>query len=155
MSLYCIMSIITASVPVEISQGVSIQLQQSQVSYFQFEVPVEGVSITLSGSQGRMVLYGSYNSPNPSSALHEYSLENSGDIYIEPSASVIQKRQILQSNATLYASVEGLEAYNDFVMWSTKGDITISKKEICINDVNIINRNVVPIIPILTYTFTS
>lgn len=123
----------SASVAVDINQPVNIRLGRQQVSYFRFEVPSEGLSITLRGLQGQMVLYASLKTKNPSSALHEYTIENNGEIYIGQSRTDIihrlQKREVVlpstqSTNVTIYISVEGIESENNFFVWGSEGDIT-------------------------------
>ena len=123
-----------ATVPVEINQALNIRLSKHQVSYFKFEVPSEGISITLRGLRGQVMLFASYRTRNPNSALHDYAIKNDGEIYIGSSRTHgrtrFQRGEVVlssQSNATLYASVEGTGLDNDFIVWSSKGDRVRSK----------------------------
>ena len=123
-----------ATVPVDIGQILTIGLTEGQQSFFEFDIPKEGVTISLRRQEGRMTLFASDKIQNPNSAFYDYRIDNEGEIYIDSLSLFLNKYQKRQSseallNLTLYVSVEGTgtDEINNFQLWTSKGDTIISK----------------------------
>ena len=114
-----------------------------------FPLPVEGVTVRLCVSHGKLVLYASVSSTSPNSAVYDWMSEigiGCDDIFIDPrdvendnigsngnsnrfNTNIgRRKRQALNStmdeyvDLTLYVSIEGVEETNSFVFQTTTGD---------------------------------
>lgn len=117
-----------------------------------FPLPVEGVTVRLCVSRGKLVLYASVSSTSPNSAVYDWMSEigiGCDDIFIDPrdvgndnigsndnsnrvnTNNGRRKRQALNStmdeyvDLTLYVSIEGVEETNSFVFQTTTGDTSI------------------------------
>lgn len=111
-----------------IAKDVGIQLQGSlehggKIRY-EFEMPLEGMTVNLCVSEGQVHLYSSFLLPNPNSALYDYkckahAVDNSlcDDVFIpKNSASTTQK---------VYTSLEGIgEHMSDYLLLTLIGDQT-------------------------------
>ena len=110
-------------------------LDGGELSFFQFQLPAEGMTIQLQVQQGRTVLYASSRIRNPSAALYDVRLEtdSTADVYLDPSdfetpneqgLQSLQKRQITDmfTNITLYVTIEGIQSTNFFTLETTFGD---------------------------------
>ena len=110
-------------------------LDGGELSFFQFQLPAEGMTIQLQVQQGRTVLYASNRIRNPSAALYDVRLEtdSTADVYLDPSdfetpdeqgLQSLQKRQITDmfTNITLYVTIEGIQSTNFFTLETTFGD---------------------------------
>ena len=135
-------------VAVEEDIQVSEQLQGS-VSYFQYELPDEGMTLRLNVAAGRVVLYASTRVQNPNSALYDLRLETESteDIFISPRdfveegegggdtdssmAGVGRRRINLEERERdvmmIFVTVEGLEQSNSYVLETTLGDTSTSE----------------------------
>ena len=117
-----------------------------------FPLPVEGVTIRLCVSRGKIVFYASVSETSPNSAVYDWMSEigiGCDDIFIDPrnvendnigsndNSNQVDanngrgKRQTLNStmdeyfDLTLYVSIEGAEETNSFVLQTTTGDTSI------------------------------
>ena len=133
-----------------------------------FPLPVEGVTIRLCVSHGKIVFYASVSSISPNSAVHDWMSEigiGCGDIFIDPrnfendnsgsndnsnQNNGRRKRQTLNStmdeyvNLTLYVSIEGAEETNSFVLQTTTGNTsTPGKQPFYMNFVHITHYKIV------------
>ena len=119
----------TVPAPVDIEQTISDILDGGEVSFFEYLLPVEGMTIALEVEEGgSTALYASSQLMNPSSAFYDYMIETDSfaDVYIDPSAfgtSGVVKRE----TTTIYVSIEGLGERNSFSLETTVGDTTRCK----------------------------
>lgn len=108
------------------------------VSYFQYQLPDEGMTLRLNVAEGRIILYGSTKIQNPNSALYEIRLETESneDVFISPADivsddGIIVKRSRArreQSNLTMiYITIEGLHNNNSYILETTFGDTSTCK----------------------------
>ena len=113
---------------------VSTQLRGT-VSYFQYELPEEGMTLRLNVEKGRVVLYASSKIPNPNSAFYDFSLEtdSSEDVYLSPEDFLaggggerLGRSQAEtdedKSRTMIFITIEGLEEDNSYVLETTFGD---------------------------------
>ena len=131
-------SVVPAAVHIEEDIAISTQLLGT-VSYFQYDLPEEGITIRLNVTKGRVVLYASSRITIPNSAFHDIRLEthSSADVFISPEdlqkshrpMSVGRKRRCAEGEgersctvSSLYVSVEGLQRNNSYVLETTYGD---------------------------------
>lgn len=129
----------------QIAQLLNIEIGESQVSFFEFELPNEGMTISLRRQTGRMMLYASSKVQNPSSAFYEYRIQNEGEVYIDPYRLFFNKFQKRETtgivlNTTLYVSVEGGDTSNKFQIRTSLGN-TINCK-CCVLIMAVRNRGV-------------
>ena len=120
------------------------------VSYFQYELPDEGMTLRLNVAAGRVVLYASARVQNPNSALYDVRLETESneDVFLSPSdlqtgggllgGSVVgagKRRRDSEDSGEegdlavtmIYVTVEGLEKNNSYVLETTFGDTSTSE----------------------------
>lgn len=133
---------VPARVFVEEMIEVSTQLL-GRVSYFQYELPEEGMTLRLNVAAGRVVLYASTRIPNPNSALYDIRIETDSteDVFVSPEDLVqndgvirVGRRKRLegggQGNSTstmIYISIEGLRDNNSYILETTFGDTSTCK----------------------------
>lgn len=133
-----------ARVFVEDMVEVSTQLLGS-VSYFQYELPEEGMTLRLNVAAGRVILYASTRIPNPNSALYDIRIEtdSTDDVFVTPEDLLqndgfigVGRRKRLegeggrQRNSTgimIYVSIEGLRGNNSYILETTFGDTSTCK----------------------------
>ena len=123
----------TAPAISDAGQVVSSQLGQGQVSFFQFSLPEEGMTLRIDMTSGSVVMYGSSRIRNPNEAFHDFRLTNRNpEIFLHTgffhrSNSPIGKRQAPITNITnitIFISIEGQSAVNNFTLNTTIGDTT-------------------------------
>ncbi|CAI7989860.1 Heat shock factor protein 1 [Geodia barretti] len=127
-----------ASVFIEEDVMVATQLLGT-VSYFQYELPDEGLTLRLNVAAGRVVLYASTRIRNPNSAVYDIRLETDAteDVFVSPDDLIMtgvgtaiegrRKRNIEKGErdsavVMIFVTVEGLEKNNSFILESTFGD---------------------------------
>ena len=104
-----------------------------EVSFFQYQLPTQGMTVHLDVQEGSVVLYASSTIQNPNEALYDYRLEtdSSADVFLDPvtlegrpQVVANKRRQVGDSftNTTVYISIEGEEDINSFVLETTFGD---------------------------------
>lgn len=103
-----------------------------EVSFFEYQVPEEGITLTLRRQQGSATLYASNKLQNPNSALYDYRIDGEGQVYVDPeellSVAVSNRRKresvtLLGNVTTLYVSVEGIEdVINSFEIEASLGN---------------------------------
>ena len=127
--------------PVRVEQQVQVTAQMAKLTYFQYQLPEEGMTIHLKVESGQAVLYASHRLRNPSSAFYDFRLKtgSTADVFVDPveleggegnaRAEVAGRRKRRQeessrgfTNTTLYVSVEGLQDDSRFVLETTFGD---------------------------------
>ena len=124
---------LTVPAPVEIGQTIESLLDEGELSFFRFSLPMDGMTIQLQVQQGRVVMYASSRIRNPSAALFDVRLEtdSTASVYLDPSdfeddapTPSSRKRQasVMFTNTTIFVSVEGLENTNNFMLDTTFGD---------------------------------
>ena len=115
----------------DVGQILNIRLTEGQVSFFEFELPEEGMTISLHRQEGRMTLYASDKLRNPNPAFYDYHIMNEGEIYVDinPSKPITKREQPdeILLNVTLYMSVKGTGETNNFKIYTYKGDTTSGK----------------------------
>ena len=109
------------------------------VSYFQYELPNEGMTLRLNVAAGRVVLYASARIRNPNSALYDVRLETetTEDVFVSREDLVmgddggmggVGRRRNAEgeeggSTVTLvFVTVEGLGKNNSYTLETTFGD---------------------------------
>ena len=126
---------------VRVAQQVTGTTQRNQVAYFQYQLPVEGMTIRLKMDSGRAELYATHMLRNPSSAFYDYhfSTHSNADVYIDPSElegsnndtmrrrvkREQEEREVVSTNltnVTLFVSIKGLDENNSFILATTFGD---------------------------------
>ena len=140
----------TAPVSVFIEEDIEVSKQLfGHVSYFQYELPEEGMTLRLKVEMGRVVLYASTRIPNPNSALYDIRLETSSteDVFLSPedlltseggmgrrstemAGSAGRKRSVEgrgATNTTIFVTTEGLKGDNSYVLETTFGDTSTSE----------------------------
>ena len=141
--LLYIYTIAAASVFIEEDVMVATQLLGT-VSYFQYELPDEGLTLRLNVAAGRVVLYASTRIRNPNSAVYDIRLETDAteDVFVSPDDLIMtgvgtaiegrRKRNIEKGErdsavVMIFVTVEGLEKNNSFILESTFGDTSTSE----------------------------
>lgn len=144
----------------EVREEVRVSAQRrGAVSYFQYQLPEEGMTLQLNVAAGRVVLYASMRIQNPNSALYDYTLETGSeeDIYISPEDLMIDNSEIAVNvvernnrkrdvgeeenegeEIMIFITVEGLELNNSYTLDTLVGDtskfrLTTSKQYCTIN----------------------
>ncbi len=124
----------TVPAPIAISEEIEGILFLGDSSFFEFQLPVTGMTLRLEGQSGRSVMYASSNMRNPNSAFYDFrydSQEDAGGLFV--SADILgggerRKRLVGELGAseftdtTLYVTVQGLEDRNVFTMLTTFGN---------------------------------
>ena len=124
---------VPAVIPIE--QPIESMLDGSELIFFQFQLPSNGMTIQVQTEQGRVTLYGSFDIQNPNSAFHSFKIESSGSVFVAPedaqpsSESQRRSKRITESgnsaqysNITLFVSIEGEEDSSLFTLETTFGD---------------------------------
>lgn len=137
---------VPARVFVEDMVEVSTQLL-GRVSYFQYELPEEGMTLRLNVAAGRVVLYASTRIPNPNSALYDIRIETDSteDVFVRPEdllrSGGVGRRKRLEGghggNSTgtmIYVSIEGLRGNNSYILETTFGDTSTCKLNIILGE---------------------
>ena len=106
---------------VDIAQLVTDSLDDGEVSFFEYMLPVSGMTIHLDVFQGTLILYASDQIRNPSGALYDYrvqtSASESADVYIgsgvsDPTVtsgtSPLRRHFASDDIHILYVTIEGL-----------------------------------------------
>ena len=100
------------------------------MSYFEFQLPVDGLTISLMRQQGSVSLFASDKLRNPNSAFYDYRIDDEGEVFVD--YELLAKRQrrdvseVTISNSTLFVSVEGIANISNFQIVASLGN-TISK----------------------------
>lgn len=124
---------LTVPAPVEIGQTIESLLDEGELSFFQFQLPMVGMTVQLQVQQGRVVMYASSKIRNPSAALYDVRLEtdSTASVYLDPSdfednapnpSSRKRQATVMFTNTTIFVSVEGLDNTNNFMLDTTFGD---------------------------------
>ena len=102
---------------------------------YQYQLPVDGMTIMICVRIGNVVLYASTKTTTPNGAFYDYKLDISGqssttevcgDAFVDPPEE--RKRNVFKpSNTTLYLSLQGVDVSNEFALNSTIGDTTSGK----------------------------
>ena len=114
----------------DVGQAITRTLEQNEASYIQLDLPVDGMTLRLNVSQGSVVMYGSNKIQNPNEAFYDFKLSNNQPkIFVTGKTFFpsITKRQISTNNTddiTIYISIEGQSASNNFTLNTTIGDTT-------------------------------
>ena len=128
----------------EIAQAISVEVDQGDMSFFEFEIPEEGMTLSLERQENFATLYASTSVRNPNSALYDYRIDGEGEIFVEPGSLRSQDRQRRQSElgsgsagamgsiGQLFVSVEGIEnGTNSFQINTSVGNtIEIASKSL-------------------------
>lgn len=132
-------SLFLASAAVTVEQPVEVATQlKGQISYFQYQLPTEGMTLHLTVVMGKAILYASTEIANPNSALHDVRLEtdSSADVFLSPkdlfeddfdiNVIIDRKRDVKGSrkftDIDVFVSIEGLDSNNSYVLDTTFGD---------------------------------
>lgn len=122
-----------ATVPVFLAQTIIIELAMGEVSFFEYQVPEEGLTLTLRRLEGTANLYASNKVRNPNSAFHDYRIDGEGRAFVDLGELLggegdgrRRRRQsgvVLLGNTTLYVSAEGIgDLINSFEIEATLGN---------------------------------
>ncbi len=120
---------------IDISEEIEGILSQGDSSFFNFQLPVAGMTLRLEAQSGHTVMYVSDKIQNPNSAFHDYrydSRENRGGLFVSQDMLEDGRRrravdELTMSgsnftNITLYVTVQGQEDRNLFTIRSTFGN---------------------------------
>lgn len=72
-----------AAVLIPIDQTVNIRLDLGETSFFEYQIPEEGMTVTMLRQEGTASLFASSRVRNPNSAFYEYRIDNEGEVYID------------------------------------------------------------------------
>ena len=116
-------------------------LAQGNQLRFNFEVPIEGMTVRLCIWRGNIAFYASFNVPNPSNDLNDLALQRNeswtsrcirqsisnsnrdGQSGFEPRTKRQSTEQIVINNSTtLYVVIEGIEQENLYTIGTSIGD---------------------------------
>lgn len=112
-----------ATVPVAIAQTISIELDQGELSYFEYQIPDEGMTVILRRKQGSASLYASNKVQNPNAAFFDYIIEEEGDFFVDLGLLLSGGGVTVFSNTTLFVSVEGIsDVVSSFQILTTVGN---------------------------------
>lgn len=126
--------VFTASVPVPVDQVISLMLEEGDVSFFEFQLPVEGMTVSLLRQEGSASLFASDKVRIPNSAFYDYRIDGDGEVFVDleellgedGGAGQRRKRsediEIVFSNTTLFVSVEGTGEINTFQIRTSVGN---------------------------------
>lgn len=142
---YFVFSTCTAPAAVFVEEDVKVETQLiGTVSYFQYELPDEGLTLRLNVDEGRVVLYASTRIRNPNSALYDIRLETevTEDVFVSPDDFVttgegMERRERDSEEgddksepAMIFVTVEGLEKNNSYILETTFGDTSTSELDV-------------------------
>ena len=128
MILFCIAPAISTP-----GQVISTSIQQNVATFLQVALPEEGITFSLDVSEGSVVMYGSNKIQNPNEAFHDFMLsDDKPDIFVNqetfsPSTGTTKPPGINNTNnidITVYLSIQGQRALNNFTLNTTVGDTT-------------------------------
>ena len=141
----------SASVSIEEDVMVATQLLGA-VSYFQYELPDEGLTLRLNVAEGRVVMYASTKIRNPNSALYDIRLETDAteDVFVSPDDLIItgagmrvkrrrNSNEEGEGNSTvrmIFVTVEGLENNNSYILETHFGDTSTSEYRLFVPSIN-------------------
>ena len=126
---------VPAFIPIE--QPIESNVDAGEFVFFQFQLPLDGMTIQLQQQRGRVTLYASFEIQNPNSAFHSFRIDSSGDMYIPPgdrgqspsTSSEGMAKRIAEdessrefSDRTLFVSIEGQQDLSSFILETTFGD---------------------------------
>ena len=120
--LYCLLSFcFVASAVGEIAQPFISTLDRNQAAFFQYTLPEEGLTLRLEVEVGFIVCFASNRIQNPNEAVYDFRVEtsSSADVFISPDNFEAN------SSTTIFVSIEGRSALNNFTLNTTSGDTTI------------------------------
>lgn len=135
-AFYCLT--VPAFIPIE--QPIESDIDAGEFIFFQFQLPLDGMTIQLQQQRGSVTLYGSFDIQNPNSAFHSFRIESSGDMFIplgdsdQPQSADRRrsKRTVKRiaedessrefSDRTLFVSIEGEQDFSSFILETTFGD---------------------------------
>ena len=108
-------------------------MKVGEVAYFVYDLPQEGLTLTVVVMEGYVMIYISTQVSNPDEALHDFKLvtNTTVSVYIPPrSLSSERKRRQLVADSPVndtvkvYVSIEGHSPVNRFVFNTTYNDTT-------------------------------
>ncbi len=120
--------------PIDILEEIEGILFLGDSSFFEFQLPVAGMTLRLESQSGRSVMYASSKIRNPNSAFYDFrydSQEDAGGLFVSADmlgGGVRRKRLVGESvtsnfmDTALYVTVQGLEDRNVFTMLTTFGN---------------------------------
>ena len=117
-----------ASVLIKVSQSVATSLNEGTRLFFEIPIPEEGVTVFVISLEGSATVYASTGTRSPNSALHDFRIDDEGEMFVEKQNSH-QRRQLIGegSNSTLlFLSVEGNENGTNFYLSTSMGNATES-----------------------------
>ena len=130
----------TGTAELTVGDEIITELSLGQQSRVRFDCPVDGITIKICASGGRIQAFGSYCAKNPNSALNDFSLTveegECDDIYLPcdrdcNDTSRQRKRQVDQEvERSLNIIIEGAGQEgetNSFVLETTSGDTSTPK----------------------------
>ncbi len=129
---------VPAFIPIE--QPIESNIDAGEFIFFQFQVPLDGMTFQLQQQRGSVTLYGSFDIQNPNSAFHSFRIESSGDMFVSlgdgnqsPSADGQPSKRMVKrlaedgslrefSDRILFVSIEGQQNSSSFILETTFGD---------------------------------
>ena len=111
----------TAPAISDIGQAITNTLQQNEVTFIQVALPDGGMTLSIDVTVGVVVTYGSNKIQNPNEAFYDFKLSNSRpEIFVTTDTFGIANF----TNITIYISIQGQSASNEFTLNTTIGDTT-------------------------------
>lgn len=124
-----------AAVPVEITRTINIELDLGETSFFEYQVPEEGMTVTLLRQQGSASLFASNKVQNPNSAFYDYRIDGEGEVFVDLQELLgDREKRDLESDdddddgakrisSVLFVSVEGIgNTTNSFQIRTSTGN---------------------------------
>ena len=114
----------TAPAVSDIGQAITNTLQQNEVTFIQVTLPDGGMTLSIDVTVGVVVTYGSNKIQNPNEAFYDFKLANSRpEIFV--TTDTFGSIEIANfTNITVYISIQGQSATNQFTLNTTIGDTT-------------------------------
>ena len=127
------LNLLAAAVPIAIAQTINIELDFRETSFFEYEVPDEGMTVTLVRQEGTASLFASSRVQNPNSALYDYRIDGEGEVFVDLE-ELIGERERRESGSEggptmLFVSVEGAGMETNSFQIMTSAGNTI--RELC------------------------
>ena len=132
---YAFLFLILVPAEVEVEATVKDFLDMNEVTFFQFPLPPECITVALKvlGAGGRVVLYASGKVQNPSEALYDVKLDTSSsiDAFVDPLEVVYameyshHNTNVSLFNSTVYVSLLRVGQRSEFVFSTVHGNVTL------------------------------
>ena len=120
----------TAPAIFEISQELQTTIGRDQATNLEYNFPPEGLTIKIEISDGKLVLYGSFTIPGPSSLTADFEISStsvinyfvSPELYDESVINYDGENRLPLGDASVFLTLVGLEDINTFSLFTTLHD---------------------------------